>query len=106
MPPSKPLKRRAPRATCQALTAWQRRATLGFVSNAGTAPKAILGTVRGRTIELDEDLKLEGKRVVVTVEADESGEVLTPNAKQSAWSAWAKDGEQGPISDEGEPAFP
>jgi hypothetical protein len=76
------------------------------VSNVGTARKALLGTVRGRTIELDEDLKLEGKRVVVTVEADESGEILTQDAQQSAWSAWVKDGEQGPISDDGEPVFP
>jgi hypothetical protein len=76
------------------------------VSNSGTARKALLGTIRGRTIELDEDLKLEGKRVVVTIEADESGEVLTPDAQQIAWAAWVEDGEQGPLSDDAEPAFP
>ena len=62
--------------------------------------------VHGRTIELDEDLHLEGKRVVVTVEADESGEVLTADANRAAWDAWAKAGEQGPISDEDEAEFP
>jgi hypothetical protein len=93
------------RAACQVLGAGEKRAKLHGVSN-GTARKALLGTVRGRTIELDEDLKLEGKRVVVTVEPDESGEVLTPDAQQAAWAAWVASGEQGPISDEAGQEFP
>ena len=71
-----------------------------------TAKRFVLGIVHGRTIKLDEDLHLEGKRVVVTVERDESGEVLTADANRAAWDAWAKAGEQRPISDEGEAEFP
>jgi hypothetical protein len=72
------------------------------------ARKALLGVVHGRTIELDEALgALEGKRVVVTVEADESGAVLTEAAHREAWSAWIAHGEQGPISDDDDaPEFP
>ena len=49
---------------------------------------------------------LRAKRVVVTVERDESGEVLTTDANRAAWDAWAKAGEQGPISDDGGAEFP
>jgi hypothetical protein len=75
------------------------------VNSPAAQRKQLLGTVRGRTIELDEPVDLDGKRVVVFIEADESGEVLTAEAQKSAWDAWVKSPNQGPIEDEDD-AFP
>ena len=65
------------------------------------------GILRGRTIELDEALPpLDGKRVLVTIAAEESGPLLVAESARAMWDAWVKRGEQGPIDDEGEPEFP
>ena len=66
----------------------------------------VTGRVVGTTIELDAPLPpLEGKRVLVVVEPMEDAP-LSPEEQRNAWDAWAAHGPQGPIEDDGEPAFP
>ena len=63
------------------------------------------GTVRGSTIDLDEDVKLDGKRVTVKLIVDDPA--TTPEALEAAWAAWVSAGEQGPICDDDDGAsFP
>jgi hypothetical protein len=64
------------------------------------------GRVHGTTIELDSAPEgLEGRRVLVVVEPAEEAS-LSPEAQRAAWDVWAGRGPQGPIEDDGEPAFP
>ncbi len=64
----------------------------------------IRGRVHGASIELDAPLpQLEGKRVLVLVEPDESA---SAREQQQAWDEWIRRGPEGPIEDDGEPEFP
>jgi hypothetical protein len=65
------------------------------------------GLLKGKTIELDEPMPpLDGKRVVVTIEADESGEVLSTEGARTAWDAWAASANQGPLQVDDDADFP
>jgi hypothetical protein len=69
-----------------------------------TAP--LHGRVRGSSIELDAPVpQLEGQRVLVVVEPEDE---VAPSAaeRRVAWEQWVQRGVDGPIEDEGEPAFP
>jgi hypothetical protein len=62
---------------------------------------AVTGLLHGSVIELDEPMPgLEGRRVRVTVEADEA------TATPEAWDAWVKSVPQGPIEDDDDAGFP
>lgn len=71
-----------------------------------TSPRQLRGTVHGRTIALDEDLSVDGARVVVTVVFDEPPDTMTPDQHQAAWDEWVARGEQGPISEDDDRGFP
>ncbi len=71
-----------------------------------SAPRQLRGTVHGRTIALDEDLSVDGARVVVTVVFEEPSDTMTPKQHQDAWDEWVAHGEQGPISEDDERDFP
>jgi putative addiction module component (TIGR02574 family) len=81
------------------------RATLRTV-NTNAARAVHLGTVKGRTIELDDAPPLDGRRVIVTLAADEPGVRLAADVQQAAWAEWATAGEQAPIGDDDEGEFP
>ncbi len=63
-------------------------------------PKLIRGVVHGRTISLDEDVALDGVRVVVLVAPNASELVFTPEENRALLQEWARSGHDGPISDE------
>jgi hypothetical protein len=49
---------------------------------------------------------LDGKRVVVTIEADESGEVLSTEGARTAWDAWVASANQEPLQVDDDADFP
>ncbi len=67
------------------------------------------GTLHGNVITLDtiepaaKEEPDQGQRVLVALEPlDEADLVLSPEQQDQLLRAWAKDGPQGPIDDEGE----
>jgi hypothetical protein len=64
------------------------------------------GRVRGASIELDAALpQLDGQRVLVVVEPLDE-EILSVAEQRAVWTEWVARGSDGPIEDDGEPAFP
>jgi hypothetical protein len=61
-----------------------------------------LGTVHGKTIELDDPVpELDGQRVRLVVEgAGDEEAPLTAESQTALWREWVERGPQGPIDDE------
>jgi hypothetical protein len=67
---------------------------------------SLKGMVQGKTVVLDEAVPpLEGKRVLVVLELVEEP-APTHEQNLETWRQWVASGPQGPIQDDGEPAFP
>lgn len=67
------------------------------------AAAATKGTLRGKTLTLDEPVpRLDGRRVRVILEPTEDEGEVRPDEQAGAWREWVDHGPQGPI-DEGEP---
>jgi hypothetical protein len=65
------------------------------------------GTLKGKTITLDEAVPaLEGRRVHVVIEPVVEDRKLSKEEHLELWHEWMEHGEQGPLTDEGEPEFP
>ncbi len=65
------------------------------------------GTLEGRTITLDEAVPaLEGRRVHVVIEPVVESIKLSSEENLALWRDWVERGDQGPLTDEGEPQFP
>lgn len=73
------------------------RATLSAM-----ARRTALGTLRGKTIELDDPvLELDGQRVRLVVEgAGDDEAALSVETQTGLWRDWVERGPQGPIDDE------
>ena len=71
-------------------------------------PDVLTGWVHGNTITLETPVPpFEGRRVLVRIEpAEDSEEVLTPDAQARLWQSWVERGPQGPIEDDGDPEIP
>ena len=68
--------------------------------------EALRGTVRGRMVELDQDVGgLEGQRVLVVLEPLDEAKLSGAEAEE-AWRTWLERGPDGPIEDDEEPSFP
>ena len=70
---------------------------------------AVMGTVHGKVIDLDDALPaLDGKRVRVHVESEVDHEEpkLSSDDQKRLWAEWARLGPQGPLEVEGESDFP
>jgi len=81
----------------------------------GARPRARLfavgtltGRVHGSTIDLDAmpSAPFEGKRVRVVLELVDDDVRLASAEQGLAWNAWVAHGPDGPMEDDGEPAFP
>lgn len=67
----------------------------------------IAGILRGKTITLDEPVPaLDGRRVHVVIVPEDDTVKLSEQEAAELWQQWLVSGEQGPISDDGEPEFP
>jgi hypothetical protein len=65
------------------------------------------GVLHGKTITLDGPVPaLDGRRVHVVIAAENEELTLSGHEATELWHQWLLSGEQGPISDDGEPEFP
>ncbi len=65
------------------------------------------GLLNGKTITLDAPVpSLDGRRVHVVIAPEDEDVKLSEGESTELWHEWLRSGEQGPISDDGEPEFP
>jgi hypothetical protein len=65
------------------------------------------GILHGKTITLDGPVPaLDGRRVHVLIAPEDEDVKLSKQEATELWHKWVLSGEQGPISDDGEPEFP